>query len=81
MGQNILELEAQQRWMMHQQTNPNPSQQTGSSNHYPSTISAGVFTQEHSNGHGMRSSGIATSGGRFSLFMLGRGSTPEFGSL
>jgi hypothetical protein len=83
MGQNILELEAQQRWMMHQQTNPNPYQQTGSSNHYPSTISAGVFAQEHSNGHGMRSSGIASSGGRFSLSMLGSGSTPEqeFGSL
>jgi hypothetical protein len=46
MGQNILELEPQQHWMMHQQTNPNPYQQTGNSNHYPSTISAGVFPQD-----------------------------------
>jgi hypothetical protein len=83
MGPNVLELEAQQRWMMHQQPNPNPYQQTGSSNHYPSTISAGIFPQEHSNSRGMRSSGIASSGGPFSLSMLGRESTSEreFGSL
>ena len=83
MGPNVLELEAQQRWMMHQQTNPNPYQQTGSSNHYPSTISAGIFPQEHSNSRGIRSSGIASSGGPFSLSMLGRESTSEqeFGSL
>ena len=60
MGPNVLELEAQQRWMMHQQTNPNPYQQTGSSNHYPSTISAGIFPQEHSNSRGMRSTGLIT---------------------
>jgi hypothetical protein len=39
MGPYILELEAQQRWMMLQRM----TLQTESSNHHPSTISAGVF--------------------------------------
>jgi hypothetical protein len=69
MGPHILELESQQRWMMLQRM----TLQTESSNHHPSTISAGVFPQEDSNG--MRSSGIASSGGRFSVSMLE--STPE----
>jgi hypothetical protein len=77
-GPNILDLEAQQiaqpRWMVQQQQRMmNPSLPTESSNHYPSTISAGIFPQEYSNG--MRSSGIASSGGKFSVSMLE--STPE----
>ncbi len=69
MGPHILELEAQQHWMMMQRM----TLQTESSNHHPSTISPGVFPQEDSNG--MRSSGITSSGGRFSISMLE--STPE----
>jgi hypothetical protein len=69
MGPHILELEAQHRWMMLQRM----TLQTESSNHHPFIISAGVFPQEDSNG--MRSSGIASSGGRFSVSMLE--STPE----